>query len=114
MAKKKKEPYTREDIFKIIIMVYIDALDNIFFERNDEWAKKTAIEDMLWLFEDNRDHPLAYLNICDVMQINNPDKLRKMVYFYYHNKDKQDFTEFRNLLEKVIHRIRKKLDFWEE
>ena len=111
---KKKVTCTQSDAIKIIVMAYVDALDNIFFERPDAWHKETQRLDMLWVLEDNRDHPLAYLNVCDVMQIRDPKKLRKFIYFYHHKKDEYDFTEFRIMLERVLKRIRKDLNFWAE
>ena len=79
-SRKKKPPITVDHVETISIKIFGAVIDSILSTPSiDSWDDKTRKEDLLWLLSDNNKHPFSFLRICEILEINNPKKVRKIL-----------------------------------
>ena len=104
--KKNKQIITLDHIETLCIKIFGAVVDSILSDpKFGTWSDKTKQEDMLWLLSDNNKHPFSFLRICEMIEINNPDKIRMILITLSRSKDEESIRQkkiIRNIVREIF------------
>ena len=84
---KSKKKLTKRDIEVYCSKILADAIDNILSDKQAKWYKRAKVDDLLWMLSDNNENPFSFLNVCEFLNINNYNKIRKIIIILSTSKD---------------------------
>jgi len=96
---------TRRDLEVFCIKILADAINNILIEDfKDRYVNENRQLDKLWLLSNDKNLPLSFLNVCSVLEINEPQRIRHII-IILSDSNKPKHIEQKKIIKRIIREI---------